>query len=96
MAVLSSALRAKILKWFMRENQTSCAFSKAELQAAINVTDQWVEDNTASYIAALNSGANGFRVNSTAAQKSLVFAYVLLERAGLLHATDDPDGSSGK
>jgi len=93
MALLSSALRAKIHKWFMRENETTCSFSKPELLEAINATDQWVEDNTASYMAALNSNANGFRNKSTGQQKTVIFAYVLLERAGMLHVSDTPEGN---
>lgn len=96
MAVLSSVLRAKILKWFMRENDSTCSFSKPELLAAIAATDQWVEDNTTSFVTALNTSANGFRTKSTATQKTLVLTYVLLERAGLLHLSDDPDGTGGK
>jgi len=50
---------------------------KSDLQAAVNATDDWIEANQASYNAALPAT---FRVNASAAQKTLLFCAVALAR----------------
>jgi hypothetical protein len=64
----------------------SCNFTKDQLRAAVDATDQWVEDNTASYVATLPAA---FRTNTTATQKTLLFALVLARRIGRLSTPED-------
>ena len=55
----------------------SIAITKAQLQAAIDATDQWIDDNAAAYNAALPSAA---RNGLTAAQKARLFMAVTRKR----------------
>lgn len=59
----------------------SCGFLKTDLAAAITATDSWQDTNAASFNAALPVN---FRTNATLAQKTLVFCYVALKRAGII------------
>lgn len=60
-------------------------WTKAQLDAAVVATDQWLSDNQSSFVSALNSSAPAFGgPNSTANQKALLFVYVVLVRQGLL------------
>lgn len=86
MALLDATARARTVAQWMRENGSTCAFTKPELVAAIDATDQWVEDNTASFNSALPVA---FRTSATAAQKAAVLAYVLWRRIGRLRAQED-------
>lgn len=86
MTLLDATSRARVVAQWMRKNLEAAAFSKTELAAAVDATDQWIEDNTSSFVTALPSG---FRTKSTATQKTLVFVYVLMRRAGLLRAEED-------
>lgn len=86
MTLLDSTSRARVVAQWMRKNLEASSFSKAELAAAVDSTDQWIEDNTASFVAAIPSG---FRTKSSATQKTLLFVYVLMRRAGLLRAEED-------
>jgi hypothetical protein len=58
-------------------NWTSIPISKAELLAAVEATDDWIETNQASYNAALPEAA---RTDLTTAQKTLLFCAVALAR----------------
>lgn len=83
MAVLGAPAREAVSRFIMRwwsDGQESCAFTKPELAAAIAAADQWIEDNAASYNAALPAG---FRAKSTPAHKALVLAYVTGKRGGM-------------
>lgn len=51
------------------------------VRQAARDTDQWIADNQAGYNAAL---PELFRSNATLQQKTLVFAFVALRRAGLV------------
>lgn len=86
MALLPTAGRLAVWRTFMRENTASCGFTKADLTAAVAAVDQWVEDNTASYTAALPAA---FRTGSNAAQKTALLTYVLDRRAGRLTTPED-------
>lgn len=86
MALLDATSRARTTAQWMRENTATAAFPKADLRAAIDATDQWIEDNTAAFVAALPAQ---FRADSTATQKTAVFVYVLMRRAGRLRADED-------
>jgi hypothetical protein len=86
MTLLDATARARTAAQWMRENITSCSFTKTDLQAAVAAADQWVEDNTASYNTAL---PQPFRSSATADQKAWVLAYVLWRRIGRLRAQED-------
>ena len=77
MAVLSTADRQRIWRglqryWSVRLEEIAC--SKALLLTLIGETDAWIDDNAASYNAALSAN------NLTAAQKTLLFCAVALMR----------------
>lgn len=61
-------------------SREGCTFSKAELRTAASNTDAWIEANAASFNSALNVG---FRNKATQVQKTLLFCYVALKRAGM-------------
>lgn len=89
MALLPALDRARAALQFMRDSslsQESCGFTKADLQAALGATDQWVEDNTTSFNTAL---PQPFRGQATTAQKTMLLAYVLWRRIGRLRAAED-------
>lgn len=87
MTLLDTTNRARVTAQWQRDNNLDpCSFTKAQLAAAVAATDQWIEDNTASYVAALPAA---FRTNSTAAQKQALFSYVLMRRIGKLSAEED-------
>jgi len=80
MADLTTTQRQKIWRGLMRfwsQNWTKVALSKSDLLAAVNATDAWIDDNAASYNAALPAAAQS---GLTAAQKTLVFCAVALCR----------------
>lgn len=89
MTLLPTQDRIRTALQWMRDASTAqepCAFTKPNLQAAVNAVDQWVEDNTTSFNAALPLP---FRTAATAAQKTAVLAYVLWRRIGRLRAAED-------
>lgn len=86
MALLPEAGRLAVWRTFQRENLEAAAFSKTDLRAAVDATDQWIEDNTAAYVAALPAA---FRTSSSAAQKTALFAWVLWRRFGRLSTPED-------
>lgn len=56
-------------------------FTKTDLAAAVGAVDDWADANAASYNAALPLP---FRTTATAAQKSILLAYVAMKRTGVL------------
>lgn len=62
------------------------AVLKTELRAAIDATDQWIEDNQAAYNVAL---PQPFRGAASTTQKTFLFCYVAMRRAGRLRAQED-------
>lgn len=71
----------------MRDNDDALgALTKADLRAAVDATDQWIDDNASAFNTALPLAA---RTNLTAAQKTFLFCYVALRRAGRLRAEED-------
>lgn len=87
MAVLDATNRLRAAAQWMRDNtENVTGVTKADLKAAVNATDQWIEDNSASYNSALPAAA---RTGLTATQKTFLFCYVALRRAGRLHAEED-------
>jgi len=80
MAQLSSGDRARIWRGLQRywsNLREGVAVDKADLLAAVVATDTWIDDNAASYNAALPEAA---RTNLTASQKTLLFCAVALCR----------------
>jgi len=80
MAVLSTTDRARIWRGLMRywsNLREVCGVSKADLLAAVDATDVWIDNNAASFNSALPVAA---RTNLTAGQKTLLFVAVALMR----------------
>ena len=81
MAELSIEDRERIWRGLMRywsnlwETVVGC--DKADLLAAINATDTWIEDNQGAYNTAL---PNPFKTNATTTQKTLLFCAVAAMR----------------
>ena len=86
MAVLSDTDRQRTAGQWMRDNLEMASFSKAELRAALDATDNWIQAQDASYNAAL---PQPFRGAATAKQKTLLFCYVAMRREGLLPVPED-------
>jgi len=66
-------------RW-MQDNAEDTPFTKVELRAAVDATDDWIEANQASFVTALPAS---FRTQSTTAQKVQLFTYVTGKRFGL-------------
>lgn len=82
MAVLPDAERAACHATLMRllsDRATSCSLTKAQLRAAVDATDDWIDQNAAAYNTALPVAA---RNALTATQKLWLFLYVARRRAG--------------
>jgi hypothetical protein len=60
--------------------------TKAELRAAIDATDDWIDANQASFNTAL---PQPFRSAASTPQKTFLFCYVAMRRASLLRAEED-------
>lgn len=86
MAVLPDQDRDRTWRWFMRRNTQSCNFTKADLRAAVDATDSWIDTNSAAFNTALPAA---FRNNASLTQKTLLFCYVAMRRAGLLTVEED-------
>ena len=79
MAVLSNQDRASVWSEYMRNQSAACL--KAELRAAVDSIDQWVDDNSASFNSAIPQPARGAL---TAKQKAAILMYVVSRRFGVL------------
>ena len=79
MAVLSNADRREVWAEFMRSSETGETFGivKDDLRAAVNAIDQWVDDNAASFNAAIPQPARG---SLTARQKARLLSRVIAKR----------------
>lgn len=81
MAVLSDALRAAIwrglMRWLSDRREGVGAITKADLRAAIDAVDEWVDANASALNTAIPQPA---RAQLTAAQKALLLAIVALVR----------------
>lgn len=82
MAILSDPARAAAMALFIGElnnanPRESIATLKADLRAAINAADQWIDDNAASYNSALPAAA---RTTLTAKQKARILVHVIRKR----------------
>ena len=86
MAVLPEQDRQRAAAQWMRDNLEPAGFTKAQLKAALDATDNWIQANDAAFNAAL---PQPFRNAATAKQKTLLFCYVAMRREGLLPTQDD-------
>lgn len=83
MAALSEADRLRIWRGIMRywsEIWEATDISGPDLKAAVNATDQWIDDNQTSFNQALPSAA---QTGLTQAQKVLLFCGVALARVSI-------------
>lgn len=60
--------------------------TKADLLAAVQATDDWIETNSPSYNSAL---PQPFRGSASPAQKTWLFCLIAMRRAGLLRVEED-------
>lgn len=86
MAVLPDTDRNRIIRYFMRQQLGACSFTKAELQAAVNAIDSFLDDNASTLNQALPAA---FRGSASSAQKAAVYGFVAMRRAGLLKVEED-------
>lgn len=86
MALLDATARLRTAYQWMRNQLETSAFTKPDLHAAVNATDDWIDANQASYNTALPVA---FRTSATLGQKTLLFCYVAMRRAGILRARED-------
>ena len=80
MALLTDGERTSLWAEFMRrasQERATLALSKPELRAAVDATDQWIEDNVSSFNTALPAAA---RTALSAQQKALMFFAVASKR----------------
>jgi len=68
-----------LMRWYSNLRE-EIDLSKAELRAAVDATDVWIDSNQASYNAALPVPA---QTNLTLAQKTFLFCSVALMRVGV-------------
>lgn len=83
MATLPTEDRQRVWRGLMRYwsvFRIPLSLSKSELQAAVDATDTWIDDNQTSYNTALPQVA---RDNLTATQKTLLFCAVALARVSI-------------
>lgn len=71
---------------FKKHGVTPPDVVKADLRAALNATDTWIEDNQGSFNTALPQPYKGA---ASQAHKTLLFCYVAMRRAGILKAEED-------
>lgn len=86
MALLDATNRARTVAQWMRENTEISSFNKAELTAALAATDAWIDGNQSSFNTALPVA---FRNSASLTQKTLLFCFVAMRRAGRLKAQED-------
>ena len=80
MAALDEPNRLKVMAHVMRLVGWP-SLTKPNVRAALDATDQWIEDQQTSFNNAL---PQPFRTTATLAQKTALFCYVAMRRAGIL------------
>jgi len=80
MAVLDTPSRVAILAYLCRRFGYGGTMTKANVQAAIDATDSWIDTNAAAFNSALPAAAQS---GLTTAQKTIIFCFVALKRAGI-------------
>lgn len=80
MAILDDNARAEVWAAFMRAHADKCpSLLKAELRAAVNAADDWLEANKASFNSALPASAQAMSIEF----KGILLAAVALKKAGV-------------
>ncbi len=77
MTVLSDQARQETWARWMQDNEEETPFLKAELRAAVDAIDEWVNDNAAAMNLAL---PQPFRGDASVEQKAMVLTYVVAKR----------------
>jgi hypothetical protein len=87
-AVLSDEERRRTWAHLMRVlgDLGPLSVSKADLRAAVNATDAWIEANGAAFNSAIPQPARG---SLSTEQKTALFCYVAMRRAGILRTFED-------
>jgi len=85
-ALLPDQDRDRIWRWFMRNSSDPFPVTKADLRAAVNAVDAWIEANSAAFNTAL---PQPFRGAATATQKTLLLCCVAMRRADQLRVEED-------
>lgn len=80
MATLPEADKLQVWRGLMRYLSFGWAGTKADLKAAVDAADMWIDINQANYN---NNLPLTFRDNATQSQKSLLLAAVMLRRFNL-------------
>jgi hypothetical protein len=70
----------------MRRNIDPCGYTKADLRAAIDACDSWIDTNAAAFNTAL---PQPFRGSATQTQKTMLLCWVAMRRAGVLRVEED-------
>lgn len=87
MAVMDTVNRARVCAQVMRDWLSGVpGLTKADLKAAVDATDDWIDTNQASFNSAL---PQPFRGSAPLGLKTFVFCYVAMRRAGRLKAEED-------
>ena len=85
MVVLTRLERKKIASPWVRKVITELEQSKnltfTDLEAAVQYTEDWIEDNQADYVLGL---PQPFKANTNASAKILLFVYTAMKRGNLL------------
>lgn len=93
MALLDETNRVRVWAHYMRKVVGGIpGVVKADVRAAVDATDAWID--SASAAAAPSTGYNSalpqpFRSAATSDQKTVLFCYVAMRRAGLLPTEGD-------
>ncbi len=85
MAILTEEEERVIANWFVKRAYKALAktadLTADDVLAAIQPTEDWINDNQASFNAALPTA---FRTTATAEEKTLLFSYVAMRQVGLI------------
>lgn len=71
-------------KHFQFKGGSTTPWTKPELAAAIDSMNNWTDTNQANFLSTLATDAPAFAGAATGPQKSLLFCYVVLRRAGVI------------
>jgi hypothetical protein len=86
MPLLDDANRKQVMAKWMRDQFGTVSITKADVRAAVDALDAWVDTNGAAVNTAIPQPARGAL---SLAQKSLIFCYVVMRRAGFLPVQGD-------
>ena len=77
MAVLTTEQRRELWAEFQRENTESISVTKADLRAAVDAIDVWVDNNATAFNTAIPQPARGALSTK---QKAMLLMYVVTQR----------------